>query len=282
MLQRSLPIILSMLKAEDIIAFDSSSTDKTKEILSQNGIRVINIPEGEFGDGRTRNLSLRYSESDIFLFLNGDAIPIHGWFSNLIRPLDRCDAAFSRQIPDDCCDPLRITDLIHHPYFRSSDEVIIPSKEGDRIMFDTVSCAIKRGLLSQYRFPDVPFGEDTIWAKRIISVGKKIAYSPQSVVIHSHSLYRDITSLIRRHFEEGRLRSVTQDGVEIDFIIKFLPSAFILDTLTLYFWRNMNSSEKLYWMMKEPILRCLQLLFFLVGLNHSKIPDILKDRLAWR
>ncbi len=280
-LKRSLPIILSSTRADHIIAFDSESEDETVNILKQSGIRVINIPKEQFGHGRTRNLSLRYSYSEIFVFLNGDAIPADGWFTNLINSARDYDAAFSRQIPDENCDPLRITDLLHHPYFKSDTEIIIDSKSRERIMFDTVSCAIKREVLNRYNFPDVPFGEDLIWARQIVSKGGRIIYVPESMVVHSHSLYRDFSSIVKRHFEEGRLSSTAGEKIDIDYILRFLPSAFVLDAITLYFLNNLSDFEKLFWLIKEPLLRYLQLLSFIAGLNHDRIHDILKKRLQW-
>lgn len=279
-LKKSIKTILNECKGREIIAFDTESEDNTKILLKENNIKVIEIKLNDFGHGRTRNLALRYTKSEILLFLNGDVIPTIGWVKELLKSLNGYDAAFSRQIPDEMCDPLRITDLIHHPYFKSNKDFIISRGQNIPIIFDTVSCAIKRDSLIKINFPDVSFGEDYLWAHSIVNAGGKIIYSSNSVVIHSHSIYRKISSIIRRHFEEGRLKSFKKYEFGVEYILKFLPSALLLDLITISEVK-ITSGEKINWLIKEPFLRAIQLLSFLAGLNESKIPDILKRRLIW-
>lgn len=279
-LKRSLPVILSECKASQILAFVTESNDATERLLTKNGIRVISIKADEFGHGRTRNLSLGYSDEEVFLFLNGDAIPLKGWINSLLIKMGERDAAFSRQIPDTDCDPLRITDLVNHPYFRLKESVTITSSSNLPPLFDSVSCAIKRATLKRIRFPDVSFGEDYLWAQSLLRSGGSIVYVPESVVIHSHSLYRDISQLIKRHFEEGRLKSSRRDEYGYTYPFRFFTSAFFLDLITLS-QVHLPLSEKFGWIIKEPFLRTLQIVSFYAGLNEEKIPAILKNRLLW-
>lgn len=279
-LKRSLPVILSECDSKNIIAFDTESRDGTAQLLRERGIRIIDIAASEFGHGKSRNLSLAYSDSEIFIFLNGDAIPIEGWLINLLKALKKNDAAFSRQIPNEGCDPLRITDLINHPYFRHNKEILLSRDSGLPPLFDTVSCGIKREVLDKNRFPDVSFGEDYLFAKNLIKNGGRIVYVPESVVVHSHSIYRDLQSLIRRHFEEGRLKSDDRSNFGVEYVLRFLPSALILDLITIASI-NISNYQKILWFIKEPFLRGLQLISFYAGLNEEKIPDIIKRRLLW-
>ncbi len=279
-LRQSLPVILKECKKENITALVTESEDKTKDMLLSNGIRTADIRKEEFGHGRTRNLSLKYSDADIFVFLNGDAVPLTGWLGALIAGIRNCDAAFSRQIPDESCDPLRITDLVNHHFFRLTRKTVISRENGLPVAFDTVSCAIRRERLAALPFPDVPFGEDYLWAERLVRENGRIAYVPESVVIHSHSIYRSAVLLIRRHFEEGRLKSHHRDKFGLKYTLTFLPSAFLLDSITLTAI-DIPLRERILWFIREPLLRSLQLMSFIAGLNEEKIPDILKNRLLW-
>ncbi|MGC8927546.1 MAG: glycosyltransferase family 2 protein [Myxococcota bacterium] len=279
-LKESIRIILNECNGRDIIAFDTESEDNTGALLKKNGIKVIDIKLDEFGHGRTRNLALKYSDSEILIFLNGDALPVRGWIGELLKSIDGYDAAFSRQIPDKGCDPLRITDLINHPYFGRNEDELICKGSNLPILFDTVSCAIKRESLMRINFPDVSFGEDYLWAHSVIKEGGGIVYSANSIVIHSHPIYREPYNLIRRHFEEGRLRSFQREKFGVEYFIKFLPSAFLLDLITIS-GVNISSREKVNWLLREPFLRMLQLVSFFAGLNEDRIPDIIKRRLIW-
>jgi len=280
-LKRSLPNILGQCPRERIVAFDTESEDGTADLLIENGIEVKKIRRSEFSHGHTRNLSLEYSNAEIFLFLNGDAIPVSGWLKELIRGIDGYDAAFSRQIPDEDCDPLRITDLIHHPYFNRDSDASITRDSENPILFDTVSCAIRRKTLERYNFPNVPFGEDFLWAQIVVKDGGGILYAHKSIVIHSHSLYRSIRQTINRHFEEGRLKSDYRGEYGLNYFLRFLPSAFLLDTMTIL-GSKMPQNERLLWFIKEPICRYLQLISFYAGLNHNLIPGIIKRGLVWK
>jgi glycosyltransferase involved in cell wall biosynthesis len=279
-LKASLPTILKECERERIVAFDSESEDGTDRLLKENRIKVVKIKKSGFSHGRTRNLSLNYSKAEVFVFLNGDAIPVPGWLNELIKGIDGCDAAFSRQIPDASCDPLRITDLIHHPYFRRSSCAYIAKNSDNPIMFDTVSCAIRRETLAKYNLPDVTFGEDFLWAQLVVRDGGRIFYAHNSVVIHSHSIYKSVSQIIRRHFEEGRLRSGLREGYKIGYFLKFLPSSFLLDLMTLYLIQ-MPLRKKVFWLVTEPFLRTIQLASFYVGLHHNMIPERIKREVGW-
>ncbi len=277
---RSLPVILSSCNRDNIIAFDTQSEDKTRDLLRNSGIKIVDIKIEEFGHGKTRNLALDYSDAETLVFLNGDAIPYPNWLDALIKGINGNDAAFSRQIPDERCDPLRITDLVNHPYFGKNKKLIINKQNNLPIMFDTVSCAIKRASLHKQRFPNVLFGEDFLWAESIVKSGGSIVYIPESIVVHSHSIYRETKTLIKRHFEEGRLKRHHKKDYGLKYSLGFIPSAFLLDTITLCII-NMPTKEKALWLLKEPLLRSLQLLSFYAGLNEDKIPDIIKENLLW-
>ncbi|MCX7943014.1 MAG: glycosyltransferase [Deltaproteobacteria bacterium] len=279
-LKKSLPIILSQCRSKNIIAFDTQSEDNTKALLKEVGIKVINIKKGEFNHGRTRNLSLKYSNAEIFIFLNGDAIPLDNWLDALLSGIEDCDAVFSKQIPSEDCDPLRFTDLVNHPYFRFSKVLKITSNSNLPVVFDTVSCAVRRATLQRIKFPTVPFGEDYLWAELLINCGGTISYIPQSIVIHSHSIYTDTRKIIKRHFEEGRLKSHHKKEYGLRYTFGFIPSAFILDTITLL-TINIPMRNRVVWIMKEPFLRTIQLISFHLGLNQERIPPLLKDMLSW-
>ena len=106
---KTLAELLSALKNQDhpieeILVVDSSSVDETVEIcLEYENVRVISIPQAEFDHGRTRDMALRQTESELVVFLTQDAVPADGAFiSKLTAPLSDCSVAVSvgRQLPN--------------------------------------------------------------------------------------------------------------------------------------------------------------------------------------
>ena len=93
----------------EVLVIDSGSTDGTLDLVrSYRSVRLHEIPNGEFGHGRTRNLAVSLAKGDFVAFLTQDAVPADpGWLSEMLRPFEISpDVAgvFGRQVPrPDCC-----------------------------------------------------------------------------------------------------------------------------------------------------------------------------------
>src|SRR5262245_43495399 len=76
-------------RAIELVAVDSSSRDRTRELLAQHGFQVERIEQREFGHGRTRNQLARLARAPLLVFLSQDAVPQGDDFvARLIGPFE--------------------------------------------------------------------------------------------------------------------------------------------------------------------------------------------------
>jgi rhamnosyltransferase len=66
------------------------------------------------------------------------------------------------------------------------------------LAFDDVASAVRRDVLLAHPFEKTRFGEDALWAHRVLRAGFGIAYVPEAVVLHSHA--RSARGLFRRNY----------------------------------------------------------------------------------
>ena len=183
------------------IAVDSGSTDGTVSLLREHGVRVVDIPEGTFDHGLTRNLGIGATTGALVVLLVQDAVPAtDDWLSNLIAPF-RTDAqlagAFARQEPRPDAGP--ITRHYLAPYVGASASArtacvfsadafsaLAPPARLDRCTFDNVCSCIRRSIWERHPFRATPIGEDLAWAKEVLLDGYRLAYVPSAAVVHSH------------------------------------------------------------------------------------------------
>lgn len=198
----------------EVLAIDSGSQDATVEVLRENGVRVVEIPSGEFGHGRTRNLAAREARGEIVAFLTQDAAPDGpGWLAGLVARLERdplCAAAWSRHLPREGCHPMERRMLAEHPAFSAGLDVVQsargnPAWESDPDAWCSLSnnaAAYRRPMLLGHPFPEVRFAEDRAWARARLLEGWRTVLVGDSLVRHSHS-YTPWVHL-RRNFDHFR------------------------------------------------------------------------------
>ena len=180
---------------EDILVVDSSSDDETMQICCQyQEVRVISIPKEEFDHGRTRDMALRQSKSDLIVFLTQDAVPADETFiRKLIAPLSDCSIAVSvgRQLPNQ--NATRTEALVRNfnypPVSRIRSAEDIP-RLGIKAFFSSDSCAAyRRDAYLQLGGFDYPLksNEDMFFAARALRNGYRVAYTADASVYHSHN-----------------------------------------------------------------------------------------------
>ncbi len=175
----------------EVIVIDSGSSDRTVDIVkTYSPVRLVEIPPGEFGHGRTRNLGAEGSNGDYIVFLNADAIPVDKyWLNPLIAPFTndkKIAGVYSRHIPREGCYLYMVRDI--QKTMPGIPMVRCHTKPLDFMIFSTVSCAIPREIRRKYPFnDDIIIAEDQEWAGRVLGHGLKIFYQPSSRVFHSHN-----------------------------------------------------------------------------------------------
>ncbi|MEW6440400.1 MAG: glycosyltransferase family 2 protein [bacterium] len=202
----------------EIILIDSGSQDLTLHYASQYPqIQVHQVPRGDFGHGRTRNLGARLATGDILVYLVQDATPATADFlARLAAPLSnpRVVAAYGRQLPRASTNPIEKLFLQTTYPARPQLRDVNSSRKGTlrSIFFSNVCSAIKREIWKSVPFDEgLIMSEDQKWAKEVLQNGYAIAYEPAATVFHSHNYGLRVT--FQRNFDSGySLRGVVTDS----------------------------------------------------------------------
>ena len=192
----------------DILVIDSGSTDGTLGIVARHpAVRLHQIPNSEFGHGKTRNLAARLARGEFIAYLTHDAIPAtDGWLRELLAPLRDTaadiKAVMGKQIPRPGCFPLLKYEIEGvFAGFGPDFGTTVFSDDGtakeqgliDALSFysDVNSATRTAFLRNEIPYRDVRYSEDMMFGQDIIEAGYKKAYAPRGAVIHSNDLTLD-------------------------------------------------------------------------------------------
>jgi rhamnosyltransferase len=238
--EATLPALLDALWKQkvttplEIVAVDSGSTDRTRQILNERVNHVVTIEPGAFNHGLTRNLAIEQATGDLVVFIVQDALPTSDrWLTDLIAPLvadETVAGAFARQLPRPDASSLTRHYLEQWVAYLEqwaaaegqgwSSEIadaewhaITPQERFLRCVFDNVCSCVRRSVWAAYPFAETPIGEDIEWARDVLLAGHRIVYAPQATVVHSHERsaryeYRRTYLLHRRLWELFELRTI--------------------------------------------------------------------------
>jgi rhamnosyltransferase len=252
----------------EVIAIDSGSSDGTLGILKAYPVRVIRIPNREFGHGRTRNLGAQRASGDYVVFLTQDATPTNeNWLENLVRPVaddPRVAGAYSRQIPRPDCNPWEARDIgigagpvsalkrvdFEDPFQRDTYRAY----QSRFISFSNVSSCIRKSVLESLRFSEnIVMVEDQEWCKRAIESGHTIIYEAASAVYHSHN--HSLKMIYTRHFDYGAsLRGFAPIPMTLRNVFLYTTFEAIADFGFMLRERR-NKLSTLKWVIKSPFVR---------------------------
>lgn len=201
----------------EIVAVDSGSRDDSVKILKKHGATVVKIDPQAFNHGGTRNLLAGYARGEILVYVVQDAMPAdEHWLANLVAPLDAdatIAAVCSRAIPSPDADLLVEKDTLGDPNGSAERSVrVITDREKYNslsphtlrlfINFHNMSSATRASILKKFPYEHVKtFGEDLIFAKKLLEAGYKIQHEPSSVVLHSHNY--SLSQILQRNFDDA-------------------------------------------------------------------------------
>ena len=205
-----LPSVIASLRDQTVAAdmrihcIDSSSTDGTTEWLrKQPEIDLFVIPQSEFQHGRTRNVAAGKGEAPIIAFLTQDAIPAtRRWAEDILKMMEHFPQAaglFGRHIAHPH-HPTHVRQEIHDHFNNLARFPLALSKETDPVkwasgdrswrqvlhFYSDNNSAMRRSVWERHPYPEIPYGEDQVWARDIIEEGRVKLYAPTAAVWHSH------------------------------------------------------------------------------------------------
>ncbi len=186
----------------EIIVIDSGSTDGTVNFVKKYPrIKLIQISNSNFSHGGTRQLGAKKSSGKYLVYLSQDATPANNfWLEELVKKLAKDDdivVVSSRIIPRPEVPTLRKYNVLSDWCASQNDfklkienpenfEKISPENIRYYTKIHDVSSAYKRFFLEKFGFDKIPFGEDTLIAKKALRNGFAIGFTSKSIVLHSH------------------------------------------------------------------------------------------------
>ena len=194
-LERQLACLKSQTVKAEILVVDSGSTDATLRIVGcgGDGVRLIQIPSGQFDHGGTRDFALQQCEGDIILFLSQDAVPTDGqYIEKLLLPFgdDGIAGVYCRQVAwPDAPEYEKLTRAFNYPEEGRVWSVEDIPKFGVKAYFFSDTCsAIRRSAYEAVGGFDRPIitNEDMMIAAKFLHAGWRLAYQPEATVWHSH------------------------------------------------------------------------------------------------
>lgn len=228
----------------ELMVTDSGSTDHSVEILKGYGDKIVfdEIPNTEFGHGKTRQRAVERSKGEFVLFLSQDATPSHlRWLINMIEPFylsEKVGCVFGRQVPRPNAVPTikREVSSVFNNFGLTESIVIarhislVDGKKQTEIdaFFSDVNSAIRKSLNKTIPFRDVAYAEDQALAQDMQEKGYYKAYAPQGSVWHSNEY--SVKEFRKRKFDEfiGLQDSI---GYELKPSVKSLALGWLRPTL---------------------------------------------------
>jgi len=192
----------------EIIFMDNNSTDGTLEYLEEVKkraknfkVRIVHVPEYEFSHSGTRMKATNLAKGKFIVFFTDDVIPIgKDFLENLTRPVREGKVAASYgvfQIGGKLYDP--IDAYLHNNWYHEYDDISEPissycwSKLSPKMRrklsnFDNCASCINKEVLLKIKLPNVPYGEDMSFAKRLILNNYRVALVKNAKFYHWHKV----------------------------------------------------------------------------------------------
>lgn len=189
----------------EVLAIDSGSRDATLEILERFPVRLVEIPNSEFGHGRTRNLAVELAHGRSVAFLTQDATPANEhWLQHLVDAAHAdadVGASYGPHLPRPDAHPKTQRDLTEF-FGGMALDTNGPTihREGDITFFSDVNSCIRRRVWQDVPFRDLPYAEDQALGVDLLDAGFAKAFEPRAAVVHSHS--HPPLQYVQRMFDE--------------------------------------------------------------------------------
>lgn len=270
----------------EVLIIDSGSKDDTVSIIKKYpAVKLHQIPNSEFGHGKTRNLAAKMSQGEFMVYLSQDAVPAHDrWLEYMIEPFYVSDTVFcvvGRQIPRPHADaPTKrevsgVFDALgpdHSIMLHRKASLATGLDTGAALTFmSDVNSAVRREyLLSKIAYRDVRYSEDQLLGKDVLDAGYLKAYSAKGSVYHSNEY--GIRDYFRRKYDEYMgMYEVLEvlPSASKKYHIKWLVKTTIEDYLFILKDKDYSLKSKLRNFASSPIRNFLRARAALLVANDS-------------
>ncbi len=169
----------------ETLVVDSGSVDRTRDIASANGARLLRLRSEDFTFGYSLNIGIEAARGSFIAIISAHAIPTdEHWLSRLIAPLRRRGTAMvfggQRGHAVSKFSEARDFERVFHSRPMSMGD--------DHVFVNNANSAIRKDLWEQHRFDEaLPGLEDAEWAKYWIPRGLEVFYEPSACVYHVHT-----------------------------------------------------------------------------------------------
>ena len=183
----------------EVVLVDSGSTDRTTEIGSQHGAKIVAMDPKEFTYGRALNLGVSRSEGQLLISLSAHATPeTDEWLGSLVAGFSYPTVAgvYGRHIPRSNVSFFELLGM-HLSGVTNRD----PRLQSGSARFSNTNGAFRRSLWETSPFDErLPGAEDIEWARRMQRLGYAILFEPRAAVYHSHG--ESLPRLLRRQLHD--------------------------------------------------------------------------------
>jgi rhamnosyltransferase len=256
--------------AFETLVIDSGSTDATLDIVADfPAVRLVQIPNSEFGHGRTRNFAAHQARGRYVAYLTHDAVPAHDrWLYELLKPFelnDRVAAVMGSQIPRPSAFPLLKYEIrsvfdgfgpgFGTTLFYEDDFITSEGVRNAVTFYSDVNSAARRDILTgPVPYQDVSYAEDQLFGRDVIAAGLMKAYAPRASVVHSNHL------TLAEYDERMTEETLGQREVGIDVAVpsvsvvgRMVTRGVARDTVRLMRDPDFSWRRKLYYLVTGPL-----------------------------
>lgn len=254
----------------EVLVIDSGSTDGTLRIIAEHpAVRLVTIPNEEFGHGRTRNQAAHLARGRYVAYLTHDAVPAHDrWLYELLKPFeitDRVVAVMGSQIPRPSAFPLLKYDIRSTfdnfgPGFGTTlfydDDFIRDDAVRNAVGFySDVNSAARRDILTgPVPYRDVSYAEDQLFGRDVIAAGYMKAYAPRASVLHSNDMtLREFDDRIVAETMGLREVGIDVDVPSVGVVGRMMARGIARDSARLVRDRDFRWRRRLYYLAVGPL-----------------------------
>lgn len=240
----------------EIIVLDSMSTDDSREIALRYNAKIIEIPDGTFNHGLTRNLGVQCASGNYLFFTVQDAfLAGNDMLDKMLshfKDKNIMGVVGSQAVPHEkdknpliwykrFSEPIAIIrEIKDKEYFLKADH----AHQRSLIAWDNVIAMYRKSALLEQPFVATEFAEDWIWSRDALLKGWSLVYDSSVVTYHyHHQSYKyayQVAYTLNYHFQK---HFSFKPGIP-DLIVPMLNATYHLGKhpyLTL--------KEKLFWIL---------------------------------